>query len=263
LIFSGRILAIKASSRGWRDNSGSVKSRWRVWVKRAQIDAGTRPGLTTEEREELKRLRKENFELQRANDILQAAATFFGAELDADRRGSYLHRRPPGLGDPWASLGVEPICKELQVAPSTYYDTKSRPASARQVRDEEIGPASRPSGRRTTPSTDDASSLRPRNDETGLWSRPGRAAHETPRYSRGVTCEEALHHPRRQEQPARAGPRQSSVRGHSTRSTLGRRFHLLLHVEWGWSTWPSSSTCSRADSLVGKRVATMTASLVV
>jgi transposase len=54
----------------------------RIWVKQAEIDAGQRPGLTTEEREELKRLRKENFELQRANDILQAAATFFGAELD-------------------------------------------------------------------------------------------------------------------------------------------------------------------------------------
>jgi transposase len=54
----------------------------RIWVKQAQIDAGTRGGLTSEEREELKRLRKENFELQRANDILQAAATFFGAELD-------------------------------------------------------------------------------------------------------------------------------------------------------------------------------------
>ncbi|MGA7835023.1 MAG: transposase [Acidimicrobiales bacterium] len=48
----------------------------RIWVKQAQIDAGTRGGLTSEEREELKRLRKENFELQRANDILQAAATF-------------------------------------------------------------------------------------------------------------------------------------------------------------------------------------------
>ena len=48
----------------------------RIWVKQAQIDAGTRAGLTSEEREELKRLRKENFELQRANDILQAAATF-------------------------------------------------------------------------------------------------------------------------------------------------------------------------------------------
>jgi transposase len=54
----------------------------RTWVKRAEVEVGKRPGLTTEEREELKRLRKENRELQRANDILQAAAVFFGAELD-------------------------------------------------------------------------------------------------------------------------------------------------------------------------------------
>jgi len=54
----------------------------RLWVKQAEIDAGRRPGLTTEELAELTRLRKENFELRRANDILQAAASFFGAELD-------------------------------------------------------------------------------------------------------------------------------------------------------------------------------------
>ncbi len=54
----------------------------RAWVKRAEVDAGKRPGLTSEEQAELKRLRKENFELRRSNDILQAAATFFGAELD-------------------------------------------------------------------------------------------------------------------------------------------------------------------------------------
>ena len=54
----------------------------RNWVKQAQIDAGQRPGLTTEEQAELTRLRKENRELRRANDILQAAASFFGAELD-------------------------------------------------------------------------------------------------------------------------------------------------------------------------------------
>jgi transposase len=57
----------------------------RAWVKRADVDDGKRPGLSTEELAELKRLRKENFELRRSNDILQAAATFFGAELD--RRG--------------------------------------------------------------------------------------------------------------------------------------------------------------------------------
>jgi transposase len=54
----------------------------RLWVKQADVDAGARPGLTTEERAELTELRKENRELRRANDILQAAATFFGAELD-------------------------------------------------------------------------------------------------------------------------------------------------------------------------------------
>ena len=54
----------------------------RTWVKRAEIDTGRRPGLTSAELAELKELRKENRELRRANDILQAAASFFGAELD-------------------------------------------------------------------------------------------------------------------------------------------------------------------------------------
>ena len=54
----------------------------RVWVKQNQIDAGARPGLTTGEQAELTQLRKEVKELRRSNDILQAAATFFGAELD-------------------------------------------------------------------------------------------------------------------------------------------------------------------------------------
>jgi len=57
----------------------------RSWVKQAEVDAGKRHGLTTDEQAELKRLRKENFELRRSNDILQSAAAFFGAELD--RRG--------------------------------------------------------------------------------------------------------------------------------------------------------------------------------
>ena len=54
----------------------------RQWVRRAEIDGGARAGATSEQEAEMKRLRKENFELRRANDILQAAASFFGAELD-------------------------------------------------------------------------------------------------------------------------------------------------------------------------------------
>ena len=54
----------------------------RSWVKQSEINAGARAGLTTAEQQELKELRKEVRELRRSNDILQAAATFFGAELD-------------------------------------------------------------------------------------------------------------------------------------------------------------------------------------
>ncbi len=58
----------------------------RKWVRRAQVDAGTRPGTTTEESAELKRLRRENAELRRANEILKAASSFFAAELDRPHR---------------------------------------------------------------------------------------------------------------------------------------------------------------------------------
>jgi len=54
----------------------------RSWVKRADVDAGKRPGMTSEEQAQLKRLRKENFELRRANEILKAASAFFARELD-------------------------------------------------------------------------------------------------------------------------------------------------------------------------------------
>jgi len=55
-------------------------------VRRAEADQGLRPDLpSSEEREEIKQLRKENFELRRANEILKAASIFFATELDADR----------------------------------------------------------------------------------------------------------------------------------------------------------------------------------
>ena len=54
----------------------------RQWVRRAETDAGQRPGLTTDERARMRALERENRELRRANEILKAAAHFFGAELD-------------------------------------------------------------------------------------------------------------------------------------------------------------------------------------
>jgi transposase len=54
----------------------------RIWVRRAETDTGKRPGLTTDERTELRNLQREVKELRRANEILKSAAAFFGAELD-------------------------------------------------------------------------------------------------------------------------------------------------------------------------------------
>jgi transposase len=60
---------------------GSAESL-RKWVRQAQIDAGARPGVSSDESAELRRLRRENAELRRANEILKAASAFFAAELD-------------------------------------------------------------------------------------------------------------------------------------------------------------------------------------
>ena len=57
----------------------------RVWLRRSQVDAGERPGLTSDEREQLKRLQRENKELRRANEILKSASLFFATELDGRR----------------------------------------------------------------------------------------------------------------------------------------------------------------------------------
>jgi len=54
----------------------------RKWVRRTEVDAGQRAGVTSGERERLQPLERENRELRRANEILRAAAAFFARELD-------------------------------------------------------------------------------------------------------------------------------------------------------------------------------------
>jgi transposase len=66
---------------------GVHKEALRSWVRQAEADTGRRRELLTmDEREELRRLRKENAELKRANEILKAASVFFAGELDQTRR---------------------------------------------------------------------------------------------------------------------------------------------------------------------------------
>ena len=61
---------------------GPTPETVRKWVRRAEVDGGRRAGATSDELAEIKRLKRENAELRRANDILKAASAFFGAELD-------------------------------------------------------------------------------------------------------------------------------------------------------------------------------------
>ncbi|MGP8160123.1 MAG: IS3 family transposase [Candidatus Dormibacteria bacterium] len=110
----------------------------RIWVRRAETDAGQRPGLTTNERARMRELEREVKELRRANEILKSAAVFFGggARPPTAEIVAYIdaHRD---------RFGVEPICRVLtehgcKIAPNTYWVAKKRPPSARAVRDEQL-----------------------------------------------------------------------------------------------------------------------------
>ncbi|WP_446220646.1 IS3 family transposase [Micromonospora sp. IBHARD004] len=111
----------------------------RKWVRQAQVDAGERSGVSTDESAELKRLRRENAELRRANEILKAASGFL--------RG----RARPATGtlvrfidEHKQVFGVEPICRALsehgwQIAASTYRAACRRTPSTRSRRDAWLG----------------------------------------------------------------------------------------------------------------------------
>jgi transposase len=58
----------------------------RKWVRQTEVDAGSRPGVTSQESADVRKLRAENRELRRANEILKAASVFFAAELDRPQR---------------------------------------------------------------------------------------------------------------------------------------------------------------------------------
>ena len=62
------------------------KETLRGWVRRAEVDGGRRPGVTSEERARVAELEREVRELRRANEILKRASAFFAAELDRPHR---------------------------------------------------------------------------------------------------------------------------------------------------------------------------------
>ena len=105
----------------------------RHWVRQAEADQGKRSDrLTTQERERLKELERENRELRRANEILKAASVFFAQELDQPGRSDEVidsHRE---------RFGVEPICRVLEASDKTYYAKRCRPPSQRALGDVDL-----------------------------------------------------------------------------------------------------------------------------
>ncbi|WP_329453200.1 IS3 family transposase (plasmid) [Streptomyces sp. NBC_01724] len=113
----------------------------RKWVRQDQVDAGARPGTTTEESAQVKAMKKEIAELKRANEILKAAGEFLRgrARPATHTLVNFIHEHRDRFG------GVEPICRvltehECKIAPSTYYAHHKRRAapSARTMRDAEL-----------------------------------------------------------------------------------------------------------------------------
>ncbi|OYO13992.1 IS3 family transposase [Enemella evansiae] len=113
----------------------------RKWRRRAEVDAGTRPGVTSDELAEIKRLKRENAELRRANEILKAASAFFGSGT-----------RPPHdemirFVDMFRDrFGVEAICRTISATDSGfltargYRASKTRTPSARTLHDQLLVP---------------------------------------------------------------------------------------------------------------------------
>ena len=110
LIDRGVRLAIESGRpvRHVAEDLGIHHETLRRAVRQAEADGGLRPDLpTSEEREEIKKLRREVFELRPANEILKAASVFFATELDTPNEVTafidmYRDR-----------FGVEPICRGL------------------------------------------------------------------------------------------------------------------------------------------------------
>jgi transposase-like protein len=74
-----------ATIRSVAEQLGCTVEALRRWVRQAERDRGAHPGLTTDERQRLKQLERENVELKRANEILRKASAFF-AQAELDRR---------------------------------------------------------------------------------------------------------------------------------------------------------------------------------
>ncbi|MBU2958961.1 IS3 family transposase [Paracoccus sp. 1_MG-2023] len=130
------------------DNEGQHGSRWQAvmsisakigcapqtlneWIKKAEVDSGKRAGIPTDMTEKMKALERENRELRQANEILRKASAYFcdgGARPPVEVMVGFID-------DQREAHGVEPICRVLPIAPSTYYDHLAKRADPARLSD--------------------------------------------------------------------------------------------------------------------------------
>ncbi|WP_442497352.1 IS3 family transposase [Methylobacter sp. sgz302048] len=119
---------------------GCTAETLRRWVRETEKTSGAQEQLTTSERERLKALEREVRELRQANEILRKASAYFcpgGARPPIQTMKAFID-------DHRDVYGVEPICKVLPIAPSTYYrhavcQANPNLRSARAKQDESLG----------------------------------------------------------------------------------------------------------------------------
>ncbi|MFP4361187.1 MAG: IS3 family transposase [Alphaproteobacteria bacterium] len=106
-----------AALRALAEKLGCSADSLRVWVLQAQRDAGERPGPTSAEKARIKELEREVRELRQANEILKKASAYFcagGARPPVSQMTAFIDEFRE-------EFGVEPICRVLPIAPSTYH----------------------------------------------------------------------------------------------------------------------------------------------
>ena len=119
----------------------------RKWVRQAEVDAGARPGTSSEESAEVRRLKREVAELKRANAILEVRLGFLRGRTRPATAVivRFINENKDSRVGDGLRWGVESICAVLtehgvKIAPSTYYDTVARRPSGREIRDEDLKP---------------------------------------------------------------------------------------------------------------------------
>jgi len=201
---------------------GMMAETLRIWVRRAEVDGGKRPGVTSKEKKRLRQLERENRELRRANEFSKSRVSFFcaGARPATAQAVTFIHTHR----DRW---GIEPICRVLSFAPATYHAAISRPPSARRVRHEALKPEitrvfGESSGVRCRQGL---GAVEARRDPRGAVHRG--AAHAGARDPRrGAGQVGGSHHHRRRDRRASGRSGGSPVPRRGPESAVGRRSDL-------------------------------------